>query len=372
MNNLVLHEKKELLSSSEKKKYLGILTLNRPKALNSLNLEMIEVLQEKLKDWEEDPDLALVILQSASEKAFCAGGDVRVLGEGLKSDGENAYGQADTFFLEEFFTDYYIHKMKTPTLAWADHIVMGGGMGLIAGMDFRVVTERSLLAMPEITIGYIPDVGASYFLNKVPGNLGLYLGLTGMRIKGEDAVYLGFANFHVHSSKKEFIMEEICKVDWKDSNEQNKGILKSILSAQQSKDIQSPLSLKKEEVDQAMQGESLEAIQENILSLEGNIFNASKDSFLKGSPTSKALILEQFKRAKSMNLEDCFSMEWVLAAKLARHPDFSEGIRALLIDKDNAPNWAPPESVKIDSFFNLPSSIKENPLAKKIKAFLSK
>ena len=226
MSDLVLHEKKELLSASKKKKYLGILTLNRPKALNSLNLEMIEVLQEKLKCWEADPDLALVVLQSASEKAFCAGGDVRILGEGLRSGEADAYSQADTFFLEEFFTDYYVHKMKTPTLAWADRIVMGGGMGIIAGMDFRVVTEHSLLAMPEISIGYIPDVGASYFLNKMPGKMGLYLGLTGMRIKGADALYLGFANFHIHASKKELLLEAICKMDWKDNNEENKEALK--------------------------------------------------------------------------------------------------------------------------------------------------
>ena len=366
MTNFVLSETRELKTISKQKKYVGILSLNRPKALNALNIEMILSLQEKLMEWEKDPSIALIILDSTGDKAFCAGGDVRALGEYIKKHPSGPHTHIDTFFLEEFFMDCYIHKMKTPTLSWADRIVMGGGMGIVAGMDFCVVTERSVLAMPEITIGYFPDVGASYFLNKMPGKLGLYLALTGMRIQGVDAFSLGFANFLLHSSNKELVFKELYEMEWENSTEKNKEKIKDLLLLHSEKEVHSPFLSRKEEVNKVLCGSTLDEIQENILSLKDSFFEASKEIFSKGSPSSKALIFEQMRRGKSMSLAECFAMEWALAANIARSPDFFEGIRALLIDKDKSPNWSTLHTGNLESFFKLPMGYEENPLKKKL------
>ena len=168
---------------------VGYVALNNPRALNALDLGMLRLMEDKLLEWRQDEDLACVVLYAESEKAFCAGGDVKSLVMALQRDGTIA--AARDYFTTEYFVDYLIHVYPKPILCWADGITMGGGIGIMNGAAYRVVTERTVMAMPEIAIGLFPDVGGTYFLNRLPAGLGLFLGLTSARISGHDAVTLG-------------------------------------------------------------------------------------------------------------------------------------------------------------------------------------
>ena len=178
---------------------LGIITLDNPRALNALDLEMLRAVADKLLEWRDQRSIACIVLHAESEKAFSAGGDVKSLMAALKRDG--AMPVALEYFTTEYFADYLIHIYPKPILCWADGIVMGGGIGIMNGASYRVVTERSILAMPEITIGLYPDVGATYFLNRAPSGIGLFLGLTGARFNGHDAVAIGMADGLIPSQK---------------------------------------------------------------------------------------------------------------------------------------------------------------------------
>ena len=173
---------------------IGHATLNAEKSLNALTLDMVDQLYEKLNLWRDDPAIVAVVLDGAGERAFCAGGDIRRLRQSvIDSDyGVNPYGEQ--FFAREYRLDYLIHRFGKPVLCWGSGIVMGGGIGLLAGASHRVVTQGSRLAMPEISIGLFPDVGAGWFLNRMPGKVGLFLGLTGLRMNAGDALFTGLGN----------------------------------------------------------------------------------------------------------------------------------------------------------------------------------
>jgi enoyl-CoA hydratase/carnithine racemase len=179
---------------------LGIVTLNNPRALNALDLSMLRTLETKLLEWRQRRDIACIVVHSNSERAFCAGGDVKALVLRLK---ENPGIQVGIdYFTTEYFVDYLIHAYDKPILCWADGITMGGGIGIMNGASARVVTERTTMAMPESAIGLYPDVGATYFLNRLPARLGLYLALTSARFDGYDAVAIGMADHWIPSEEK--------------------------------------------------------------------------------------------------------------------------------------------------------------------------
>ncbi|WP_438405061.1 enoyl-CoA hydratase/isomerase family protein, partial [Aeromonas hydrophila] len=179
---------------------VGVLTLDSPASLNALSLPMIQILQQTLTRWEQDPAIVCGLLLGEGEKAFCAGGDIRSFYyRKQEASGSELFEYARDFFEQEYRLDHHIHSYRKPLICVADGICMGGGIGLFAGADFRVVTERSLFAMPEVTIGLYPDVGASWFLSRMPGLLGLWLGLTGARFNGSDAIGLGLADHAIAS-----------------------------------------------------------------------------------------------------------------------------------------------------------------------------
>jgi len=177
--------------------HIGHLTLNRPAGLNAITLDMVRSLSRHLQAWANDPEVYAVVLRGAGEKAFCAGGDIRSLYDSFKN-GDTLH---QDFFVEEYALDLAIHRYRKPVLALMDGFVLGGGMGLVQGADLRVVTERSRLAMPEVAIGYFPDVGGSYFLPRIPGELGVYLGVTGVQIRAADALYCGLADWYLDSAR---------------------------------------------------------------------------------------------------------------------------------------------------------------------------
>jgi enoyl-CoA hydratase/carnithine racemase len=196
------HGPRVLFSEQQSGHYaIGTIAVDNPRTLNALDMSMLRAMESKLLEWRARDDIACVVLHADSEKAFCAGGDVKSLVKGLQREPGMRF--AVEYFKTEYFVDYLIQVYPKPILCWADGITMGGGIGIMNGASCRVVTERTVMAMPEIAIGLFPDVGSTYFLNRLPAGLGLFLGLTGARFDGRDAVAIGMADGFAPSGKKQ-------------------------------------------------------------------------------------------------------------------------------------------------------------------------
>ena len=323
-------------------------TLNSEKTLNSLTGAMIDLLAPKLKTWAEDPQIALVVVRGAGEKAFCAGGDIRALyDEMCKQPMGHEVPKANTFFRQEYDLDHMIHTYPKPVLCLGHGIVMGGGLGILSGASHRIVSEKTLMAMPEITIGLYPDVGASWFLNRMPGRSGLYLGLTGARLNANDALFVKLADHFVPRSEHGALIDTIVNATWSQDARENHTILSKICRGfHHQHAAQLPESQVRAHYDFIQEITDADSVQEifakfSTLQIEDPWVLACKKNFLSGSPTSAGVIFEQLNHAKHFSLKECFEFEYRLSCRFAMHPDFREGIRALIVDKDNAPLWTP-------------------------------
>ncbi|MGZ5048029.1 MAG: enoyl-CoA hydratase/isomerase family protein [Usitatibacter sp.] len=313
---------------------VATVTLNRPEALNALSYEMLRGLRGWLDAWEKDERVRMIVLRGAGDKAFCAGGDVRALHDGFKA---RHPGHRD-FFEIEYALDYRIHTYPKTIVAVMDGIVMGGGMGLAQGAAVRIVGDRTKMAMPETAIGLFPDVGGSWFLARAPGRLGLYLGMAGPTLRAADAIYCGLADLYVGAGP---------------------------LPAPE-------LEALRPAIDEHFAHASVPAI---VASLEGekrpgySAWAAKTLAALeKRSPTMLCVTLEQLKRGPSLTLAECFRMELGLIHGCFEQGDFVEGIRALIVEKDNQPRWRPPrlEDVApsaVDAFFRPRWTAASHPLA---------
>lgn len=345
----------------EIKNKVGIITLNSEKTLNSLSLEMIEELKTVLEEWKASDEVACIFLQGAGEKALCAGGDVRKLHDAIIAqraiDGTKVPQDCFDFFSKEYEVDYTIHTYPKPVIIWGHGIVMGGGIGLMVGASHRIVTEKSKLAMPEITIGLYPDVGGTWFLNKMPSAYGVYLGLTGARLDGADCKFLGLADYYIESSSKETILNSLQQADWNGASHKTvSNILENI-----SKEVITPESqaaLHESFIRQFEGVDSLENFRKVLVSYndKDEWINNGVKSFEAGSPSSAYIIFRQLKQGKDLSLEEVFQSELNLSCQCCIHPDFAEGVRALLVDKDMSPKWHPAtwEDITeewIDSYF---------------------
>lgn len=326
---------------------LGIITLNAEKSLNSLSQEMIDKLHPLLKEWKENKDVACVFIQGAGEKAFCAGGDIRKLYDAIieqrKVDNTKPAKACVDFFTSEYALDYEIHTYPKPIIIWGNGIVMGGGLGLMIGASHRVVTEKTKIAMPEVTIGLYPDVAGTYFLNKLPHAWGLFLGLTGTRLNAGDSLYLNFADHFIDAVKKEKLLERLTEVTWEVENKLNHELVTDILNDFCEKDL-APHSVAKDhdeivklfsKVENADEFHTLLKAQD-----QGNTWiNSALKMFEAGSPSSRQIIFEQLRRGKDLDLVQVFQSELNLSVQCTILPDFQEGVRALLVDKDQSPRW---------------------------------
>ena len=323
---------------------VAVATLNAEKSLNSLSVEMVDLLNPQLQAWQDDASVVCVLLKAAGEKAFCAGGDIRRLYDTMIECGANKPNDyAEAFFENEYRLDYLIHTYRKPLIVWGHGIVMGGGMGLMSGGSHRVVTEKSRLAMPEINIGLFPDVGGTWFLNHAPGRTGLFLGLTGANINAADALFVGLADRYIEHQHQEKAIGQLCAADWQDDKHDAHGIVSKVLREFEDLDSlpKSAVRTHYDLIQSLTDGDNLAEIAEKILALktDDKWLGKAAQGLEKGCPTTAHLVYEQFKRGKKLSLEAVFQMELVMSLQCCRHPDFPEGVRALLVDKDGAPQW---------------------------------
>jgi enoyl-CoA hydratase/carnithine racemase len=327
---------------------IGVATLNAGKSLNALTLDMIRLLDPRLKAWALDPEIACVVLSGTGDKAFCAGGDVRSLREAILAHQAPAPNpQAEAFFSEEYRLDYRIHTYPKPILVWGGGIVMGGGLGLLAGASHRVVTETSRIAMPEIGIGLYPDVGGSWFLRRMPGRTGLFLALTGAALNGHDALAVGLADFFLRAADRGALMEHLGTVAWTDAPAANHAALSRALRqfAGNATELRPASNVRThaETIERLTDGDTLAEVVALITGYRGEDawLGKAAATLAGGSPTSAALIWSIWHRARHMSLAEAFRMELIVSLQCCEHPDFAEGVRALLVDKDNKPRWTP-------------------------------
>ncbi|GJQ74366.1 hypothetical protein Trydic_g21242 [Trypoxylus dichotomus] len=322
----------------------GVITLNRPKALNSLNLSMVDKLLPTLEEWQSQKSFVLV--KGVGEKSFCAGGDVRAIAEaGLR--GEKL---GHVFFRKEYTMNGLIGTYKIPYIAFIDGIVMGGGVGISIHGHYRICTERTLYAMPETAIGLFPDVGGSYVLPRMEGKLGYFLALTGTRLKGSDVLRAGIATHYIESKDLKNLESNLLKC-------KDRKCIDETLNSMCVKNIKE-FSLKPnmDKINKCFAGKTMEEVM-SLLEQDGSDFAKSTIKTLsKMSPTSMKVSLKLLQMGASLNLQECLRNEYRVAVACLVNHDFFEGVRALLIDKDKNPKWKPPtlkevSNELVDSFF---------------------
>ncbi|HET8701614.1 MAG TPA: enoyl-CoA hydratase/isomerase family protein [Nitrococcus sp.] len=353
---------------------IGFARLNAERALNALSQTMIDALRERLAAWVQDPELACVVLEGRGAKAFCAGGDVIALYDSMRACPGGPNPVAERFFETEYRLDYQIHTYPKPVLCWGHGIVMGGGLGLLAGASHRIVTERSHIAMPEVTLGLYPDVGGTWFLNRMPGRVGLFLGLTGAALNAGDALYVGLADYFIPAERRAELDTALAEVDWSEDPERNRGLLarllRSFFEASHDACPASNVLAHRNFIDQVTDHYCLDEIIELLRRQTADdpwLAGAAK-ALLEGSPTSARVIFEQYRRGRLLSLKEAFMRELVMSVQLTRHPDFAEGIRARLIDRDHKPRWRPANHAEVTdahvaAYFTPPPDLQPNPLA---------
>ncbi|MES2071356.1 MAG: enoyl-CoA hydratase/isomerase family protein [Pseudomonadota bacterium] len=329
---------------------IGFITLDRPKALNSLSLDMIRDITKILLQWRDADNVGAVFISSSSEKAFCAGGDIRFF-----YDVGTATPKGDSALLEDFFTEEYalnhlIHFYPKPYISLLNGVVMGGGMGIAqAGPScrMRIVTERTKMAMPEVNIGLFPDVGGGYFLSRAPGQLGTYLGLTGEVIKAADAIYAELADIYVPTSQIPALMQLL-------TTTQQADIRSAIreFAAPFSADINvddSQLASNRSLIDHHFAANDVATILAT-LSDDGSAFAQQTLAVMqKRSPLLMCVTLEQLRRSAGMSVAACLRMERDMVRYCFKHGEVLEGVRALVVDKDNTPKWSPPSVAEVST-----------------------
>jgi enoyl-CoA hydratase/carnithine racemase len=318
----------------------GIITLDRPRALNSLSLEMVRALSETLRAWRDDDRVKAVVLGSSSEKALCAGGDIRFFYDAGRATPTGGSALLEDFFTEEYALNHLIHFYPKPYIALMDGVVMGGGMGIAQGgpeTGLRIVTERTRMAMPEVNIGLFPDVGGSHFLSRAPGQLGHYLGLTGLTINAADALYVGLADLFVPSSELPALQALVATTDGASLGD----ALRAFAAPFASQAGDSVLRTQRATIDAHFGAASVGAVMASLARDGGAFAQAALAAMKLRSPLMMSVTREMLVRAVGLGVADCLRMERSLVRRNFDHGEVLEGVRALVIDKDNAPVWNP-------------------------------
>ncbi|MBD1586980.1 enoyl-CoA hydratase/isomerase family protein [Pseudomonas typographi] len=318
---------------------LGWLTLNRPGGLNTLTLEMLRQLQAALDAWAQDAEVQAVVLRGAGDKAFCAGGDVRALYHSY----HHRLALHEAFFSEEYALGLALHHYRKPVLAIIDGYCLGGGMGLAQAAALRVVTQYSQLAMPATAVGFFPDVGGSYFLSHVPGELGTYLGITGERIDAANALYCGLADWYLARERLATLEARLLRIQWSAAPLKD---LQNVLAKLGVQVLPEPsLAPLRTAIDHFFGQADVPAMMEQLRQVEVGGSRAwalrTAATMAQRSPLAMAVTHQLLLRGRRLPLEACFAQETHVGKQWLAHGEFLEGIRALLVDKDNQPRWAP-------------------------------
>jgi enoyl-CoA hydratase/carnithine racemase len=319
----------------------GILSLNRPAALNSLSLEMVRAMTAALLAWRDDATIRAVFVHSTSEKAYCAGGDIRFFHQKGIASATGGAAQIEDFFTEEYALNYLIHHYPKPYVALMDGVVMGGGMGIAqAGPQarLRIVTERTKMAMPEVGIGLFPDVGGGHFLSRATGKLGTYLGVTGTIIGAADALYADLADVFIPSSALPALHALIAEAQG-DLREAVRSFAASFGS--QAYPADSSLAASRDAIERHFSASTVPAIMASLAADPGDFAFTALETMKKKSPLMMCVTLSQLQRAAAMDIADCLRMERTLVRRCFEHGEVIEGVRALAIDKDHSPRWNP-------------------------------
>ncbi len=315
----------------EKRGGAGIVRLNRPRAINSLTLPMVRDLFHALQRFEDDPDIACVVLTGEGERGLCAGGDVRI----IHDLGKAGDPQVLDFWREEFPLNYRIARFGKPYVALMDGIVMGGGVGISAHGSHRIVTQRTKLAMPETGIGYFPDVGGSWLLPRAPGECGTWLGLTGNTVTAADAVYAGFADYCVPSDRLEILVQDLSQAAETDD-------IDAVIAAQAIEAGDGILAANRHIIDATFRFDAVEEIFAALSARDDAFSRETLETLQKRSPTSLKLTLRLLRLGReSASLIECLEREFAAGTEILRQHDFYEGVRAALVDKDRNPRWRP-------------------------------
>lgn len=329
---------------------IGIITLDRPKALNSLSLEMVRAITATLFAWRDNPEVTAVFIHSSSEKAFCAGGDIRFFYDvGTKTPMQDS-ALLEDFFTEEYALNHLIHFYPKPYIALLNGVVMGGGMGIAqsgVASRLRIVTERTKMAMPEVNIGLFPDVGGGYFLNQTPGEIGRYLGLTGEVILGMDAIYANLADVFIPTSAIPDLLLLIAQSKVPDIRIAIRDFASQFYQAS---DIHNcKLAQQRSAIDHHFETASVDEVMASLAKDTSDFAIATLSTMQKRSPLMMAVTAEQLQRCRQKSVADCLRLERTMVRHCFKHGEVLEGVRALVVDKDNTPKWSPTTIAEVDA-----------------------
>ena len=314
---------------------VGVIRLNRPKAINAVTLEMFRDIDKALDQFEADPAVGLILLEGAGERGLCAGGDIRALYESSKVKGD----LGKILWREEDILNARIAKFAKPYAAVMDGIVMGGGVGLSAHSSHRVVTERTKLAMPEVGLGFFPDVGGTWLLSRSPGEIGTYFGLTGQTMNGPDAIYARFADAVVPSGKLAALREALVNFRGAASSAD----VRNIIGAFATGETAGPVAAMHSQIDRWFAHDRMQDIVAALEQDSSELAQATLKTLNEKSPRGMVVALKLLRLARaSSSLEQCLVREYPAALQVFKSDDFREGVRAAVIDKDRNPRWSPP------------------------------
>lgn len=315
--------------------HAGIIRLNRPKAINALTLEMTRGVAKALADFETDPAVALILLEGAGERGLCAGGDIRSLYDSSVAGGD----LGKIFWREEYAVNAWIARYPKPYVAFMDGLVMGGGVGLSAHGSHRVVTERTKVAMPEVGLGFFPDVGGTWLLARSPGEIGTYFGLTGQTMNGPDAVYAGFADAVVPSAKWPALREALVGIPRGVTSAGVDAVIAGFATGQSA----GPVAALRPQIDRWFAYDRMSDIVEALRRDGSELAQSTLETLNEKSPRGMVVALRLLRLARaSSSLEECLMREYRASLAVFASDDFREGVRAAVIDKDRNPKWSPP------------------------------
>jgi enoyl-CoA hydratase/carnithine racemase len=345
--------------------YLAQVTLNAPQRLNALAPEMAELLQRFLLELRDDPEALCVFLDAEGDRAFCVGADARRMLKSALANPGGAAVEAEAFMASEYSVAHLIHTYSKPIICWGHGLVMGSGLGFLTGASHRIVTESSCLSMPEVKIGLFPNAGAGWYLRHMPGRTGLFVAITASELSAADALYAGLADYCFADADKATLLKGLLSLDWDEDADSNNAMLTEYLTDLEVESgmtlMPSPLKQHRQWIDQACEKPSVEQVVAEIRTYSGqdDWLVAAVKGLGASAASSVSLVFKALERCQRLSLSEVLRLELVLMANRIRDPEFAEGVRARLLDRDCSPNWCYPDIAavpvpEVDALFVAP------------------